>query len=414
MHVPDSTRRPTTLSPHIVTPISPTNTSRRNSTDQDDDAEYHPPEEQEEDRLLYAAVAAAKPHDPAAATRLTTTQTQQPLFSESAMVNNSNKLIERLVLELDRKSEAIQRLGQDCLTLRKHASTQNAQILHLRDLVHEQDLSTRRLIKSFDVDIVPPEELKRRYVLLAQKLETALEKLGDANEKVAVMDQVLADKDRSDLENKALRQAHTAQQTLVLDLQESLQKAQKFKSVIQKQEDVIRKLEMEVAVAANGVFTSKSHPSMSLDAFDSPAAAASLPPKQGLHKEKGGSDSFSSMAASVDFNRKENNTDDNSLDLAKQIPLPASVSPSHRPSVMQDRQVQELQEQIDRLLADKEGLKEKISAISKENFMLHDRISTLDQEIKNQSMSAGHGLRKESVKGEIPVCVLESFLNLFI
>lgn len=155
----------------------------------------------------------------------------------------TNKLIEKLIEELDRKSDAIQRVGEDLGLVRKHASIQEREIIDLRLKLSDSDLKTKRLINAFDIDIIPQDELRRRYGLLAGKLETALERLNNANQKVEEMEHVEVQKERLERENTALRQAHMAQQNLVLDLQESVQKAQKFKSVIQKQESVITQLE---------------------------------------------------------------------------------------------------------------------------------------------------------------------------
>ncbi|KAJ3345848.1 hypothetical protein HDU91_007216 [Kappamyces sp. JEL0680] len=160
----------------------------------------------------------------------------------------NHKFIERLIEELDRKNEAINKIGQDCLVLRRNAADQEKIIGKLRESLDESDLKTKRLIQSFDIDIIPHNELKRRYGLLAQKLETTLEKLDNAFKRIDQLERIEFEKEKVERENLALRQAHTAQQALVLDLQESVQKAQKFKSVIQKQETVIDKLEAELAL----------------------------------------------------------------------------------------------------------------------------------------------------------------------
>ncbi|KAJ3301032.1 hypothetical protein HDV03_001471 [Kappamyces sp. JEL0829] len=150
----------------------------------------------------------------------------------------NHKFIERLIEELDRKNEAINKIGQDCLVLRRNAADQEKIIGKLRESLDESDLKTKRLIQSFDIDIIPHNELKRRYGLLAQKLETTLEKLDNSFKRIDQLERIEFEKEK----------AHTAQQALVLDLQESVQKAQKFKSVIQKQETVIDKLEAELAL----------------------------------------------------------------------------------------------------------------------------------------------------------------------
>ena len=245
---------------------------------------------------------------------------------------SQNRLIERLVQELDRKSEALQKVGADVLLLRKHATAQETTIKQLQNSLSESDLKTKRLINSFDLDIIPPEEIKRRYALVADKLESALEKLSLANDKLRILDDAMVDKERVEMENKALRQAHTAQQTLVLDLQDSLQKAQKFKGVIQKQEQVIAQLELKLAgsrnsIATEDIFSTTSHPSVDLGSLNS---FSTMESGKSVARESANHHSNTSIATSVDLNAKMDESRISHIPM--QTNMPPSVSASQRPS----------------------------------------------------------------------------------
>lgn len=65
---------------------------------------------------------------------------------------------------------------KDCIILRKTATEQERELKKVREQLEESDMKTKRLISAFDIDIIPAPELRRRYGLLAGKLEVALER----------------------------------------------------------------------------------------------------------------------------------------------------------------------------------------------------------------------------------------------
>lgn len=84
----------------------------------------------------------------------------------------------------------------------------------------------------------------------------------------------LKQKDKLEKECTALRQAHMAQQALVMNLQETVQKSQKFKSVIVKQEQIISKLESQLSSPRS---LSISNFAATQQLFEKPASIA-IPP----------------------------------------------------------------------------------------------------------------------------------------
>lgn len=183
-------------------------------------------------------------------------------------------------------------------------------------------------------------------------------------------------KDRTDKENQALRQAHTAQQALVLDLQESLQKAQKFKTVIQKQESVIARLED----ALNSSITSTtSHPSLELgQSYQS----MSIDERAKTASEK--VESPDSSARSVDLNSK-------SFPVGQKISFKDDIMEEKKPNAYLAAESVSLQLEND-------SLKSKLSSHQAENQSLRDRIMQLEKNISGYDQ-----IKSERVQGDMPV-----------
>jgi chromosome segregation ATPase len=173
-----------------------------------------------------------------------TTVDEKDIYQKDA--EQRQKLIDRLYTELDRKTDTLQKLSKDYTEMKKTNQGLQEMVWKLEAKLEESDVQTQRLINSFDIDIIPLEELRRRYALLCSKLESAMQQIKAQNEGMLQLDALRADAEQLTKERNALRQAHTAQQNLVLDLQESVQKSQRFKSVISKQEEIISKLEQQI------------------------------------------------------------------------------------------------------------------------------------------------------------------------
>jgi hypothetical protein len=155
-------------------------------------------------------------------------------------------LIDALIVEIDRKTDAIQKIGSDCVTLRTENKSHLKEIHRLRKKLEDTDLQTSRLINAFDIDILPLKEVQRRYALLSGKLESCVNKIKQLESTSKDYEEVKLNREELKKELKGLRDAHFAQQTLVLDLQETAKKGEKYKSVIIKQEQVIVELEKRI------------------------------------------------------------------------------------------------------------------------------------------------------------------------
>jgi chromosome segregation ATPase len=105
------------------------------------------------------------------------THTLQPVNADDSLDKNQRHLIDTLIQELDRKTEALQKVGCDCLQLRKENKDKSKEIARLKLKLEEADMQTERLISAFDIDVLPQKELTQRYAMLCKKLETCIRKL---------------------------------------------------------------------------------------------------------------------------------------------------------------------------------------------------------------------------------------------
>lgn len=111
-------------------------------------------------------------------------QSEETQRNVSVDLQQHQKLIDRLYVEIDRKAEAIQKIGQDCVQLRSERDLLEKEMIRLQAKLEESDLKTKRLIHAFDIDIIPIDELRRRYALLAGKLESAVNQIATNEQKL--------------------------------------------------------------------------------------------------------------------------------------------------------------------------------------------------------------------------------------
>ena len=80
-------------------------------------------------------------------------------------------------------------------------------------------MKTVKLLNTVDIDIIPHDELKRRYALMAEKLQLEINKTKDLSDRLEVSQEGAIE--RNELEKKylSLRQAHTAQAAYIQKLQ---------------------------------------------------------------------------------------------------------------------------------------------------------------------------------------------------
>jgi ribosomal protein S4 len=75
-------------------------------------------------------------------------------------------LMDRLIQELDVRTEAIQKIGNDLYELRAINTAQEKEIVQLKAKLETAEIKTTKLMNTFDLDAVSVDELKRRYDIL--------------------------------------------------------------------------------------------------------------------------------------------------------------------------------------------------------------------------------------------------------
>ena len=158
-------------------------------------------------------------------------------------IRQRQAFIDQLILELDKKTHALEIVGTECMNLRRTIKTQSSEIESLQDKMQTLEFDTKRLVNCYDIDILTPDELRYKYVRLARKLEGCLEWIKQA-EPITKQHELLTQEHYNlRMSNHKLQQAHNQQQLLLLSLQEQGNQQEKFRGVIMKQEVVIRELE---------------------------------------------------------------------------------------------------------------------------------------------------------------------------
>ncbi|KND04392.1 uncharacterized protein SPPG_00123 [Spizellomyces punctatus DAOM BR117] len=157
-------------------------------------------------------------------------------------IEQRQQLIDRLTKEMDARTEAVKKVGQDLLRVREINARLEAKIRTLENKLDDADMRTARLLNTSDLDVLSSDELRRRYYILR-----GLQKEVHANQRLQneLEEAHRSTIERNELEKRFLeiREAHTAQQAYLQKLQDKLEKASKFKLAMQKQEVVIKKLE---------------------------------------------------------------------------------------------------------------------------------------------------------------------------
>ncbi|KAJ3036799.1 hypothetical protein HDV00_002352 [Rhizophlyctis rosea] len=169
---------------------------------------------------LRTAIKPQRPSTPApaaepSAVRSESHPTSQPILQRD--VERRQQLIDRLLTELDVRTEAVKKVGEDLYRLRGAYSDLEQENTHLREKLAASDLHTRKLLNLVEIDVLSHEELKKRYAVLAERLQREVEG------------------------NKVLEgRLEEAQEGVI---QEDLAQTAPLKSTVEKQEVVIAKLE---------------------------------------------------------------------------------------------------------------------------------------------------------------------------
>ncbi|KAJ3097922.1 hypothetical protein HDU97_004458, partial [Phlyctochytrium planicorne] len=158
-------------------------------------------------------------------------------------IEQRQRLIDRLLKELGERNDAIKKVGEDLYSTRQRNASLEKKIAELERAIQKRETKLAQLMNMIDLEALPIEELKRRYVLLSQKLQQELQV---GKEQQVVIDELEQRQlSKSELERKylELQKAHTSQQLYVQKLQSSLEKIAKYKETIKRQEEIIEKLE---------------------------------------------------------------------------------------------------------------------------------------------------------------------------
>ena len=162
---------------------------------------------------------------------------------DASAIQNREKLISRLLDELDSRTDGIRKIGKDLYAVRDLNAKQEKEIEQLKAKLDDVELRTNKLVSISDLDLLSLEELQRRYVVIVDRLQRTM----DVNRQLAEENILLKDgvEGKAEIERRLaiLTEAHTAQQALVLKLQESSTKVENYTKVIKKQERVIEKFE---------------------------------------------------------------------------------------------------------------------------------------------------------------------------
>ncbi|KAI8793726.1 coiled-coil domain-containing protein 33 [Biomphalaria glabrata] len=180
------------------------------------------------------------PPDRGAYTTTTTTAiTRDPNDLDHTHMN----VLEHQMRDLDNYRTAVQRMGQDIMTLRTQIRQLEGENSKLRLDVHHYDDSRKLLIDAADLDSLARPELQARYATLRQKLAAQTTELKEYKTKVQKLQNELIKKNDKEKDYLKMSHAHASQQELLQRLQDKVQKLRKVEETCRKQEKVIEKLE---------------------------------------------------------------------------------------------------------------------------------------------------------------------------
>ncbi|KAJ3224830.1 Coiled-coil domain-containing protein 33 [Chytriomyces hyalinus] len=159
-----------------------------------------------------------------------------------ADVEQRQRLIDKLLHELETRSNAVQKVGQDLVTSKERNAKLEEKIKLLEDKLRESEIKTNKLLNTVDIQDIPRLELEKRYSSMAERLQNEIVKHRNLSAQLEVAQ--LAQIERNDVEKKYLemQQAHMAQQKLLHALQSDKEAENLFKATIKKQEHVIGRL----------------------------------------------------------------------------------------------------------------------------------------------------------------------------
>ena len=161
-------------------------------------------------------------------------------------IQQRQQFIDQLILELDKKSNALDIVGAECISLRTQVKSLLETVATLKQKVDESEVDTKKLLNCYDLTILSPEELRFKYAKLANKLDDCLAWIKKVEPLTKAHSTLLEDHHELQLEHAQLQEAHSQQQEILLDLQVLVGTTEKYKAVILKQEMLIQQLELRL------------------------------------------------------------------------------------------------------------------------------------------------------------------------
>ncbi|XP_025091003.1 coiled-coil domain-containing protein 33-like isoform X2 [Pomacea canaliculata] len=169
----------------------------------------------------------------------TTRQTRLPTDLE----HTSMSVMDQQLREIDNYRQAVQRMGQDILSLRTTIRELEGTNSKLRLELGNYSDATRLIIDSSELDALAKPELTARYAALKQKLAAQTTELKAYKDKVQKLQNELIKKNDKEKEYLRMSHAHASQQELLQRLQEKVNKVRQLEDTCKKQEKVIEKME---------------------------------------------------------------------------------------------------------------------------------------------------------------------------
>eukprot|EP01136_Pigoraptor_vietnamica_P001019 Opistho-1_new@27068 len=158
-------------------------------------------------------------------------------------VDSKQRLINRLLREVDERTEAVRRVGQDVLQLREQNAMLEAANADLRRAMADRDAAIVEAAHGTELDTLPRDELVRRIVALSGRYQQEAQRCAEYQQRTQQLQNVLIKKNEAEKRWIELEKAHTAQAAYVQKLQESVGKSSKYEQTCKQQEKVIVRLE---------------------------------------------------------------------------------------------------------------------------------------------------------------------------
>lgn len=163
-------------------------------------------------------------------------------------ISHKQNLIDRLLKEVDKRSEAIRTCGVEIVQLRRAnkqlENERNEAARQLKEMQEQESKEVENLAKSVDsVASSTPQELGRQLVSLSAKYKAERERNNQMLMKLKKLYEQASEVRHSRAHYEQLEKAHQAQAQYIQKLQQENQKIEVYKATIRTQEKVVAKLE---------------------------------------------------------------------------------------------------------------------------------------------------------------------------